>query len=71
MEDSIPQEEEIVKALFRMRSRKSPETQISIDHIKKWFRDAHPENEEEGEDKEALEKAKERWKLVVELVQNR
>ena len=56
--DSTPDEGEIIKALFRSRSKKSPGlTRISIDHIKEWYKTAHPK---EGEgDKEALRKWKE------------
>jgi len=62
--DSVPNEEEIRAALFRMRSRKSPGlTKISVDHMKEWWQKAHPE---EGEpDEEAVQV----WEKIVEVVQ--
>ena len=62
--DEIPTEEEIRRALFRMRSRKAPGlTQISIDDIKGWYNRAYPKAGE------ADENARKIWELVVELIQ--
>ena len=64
VEDRIPDEEEISRALFRMRSRKAPGlSNVTIDDIKVWYEDAYPE---EGE---GNEEAMCKWKKVVNLVQ--
>ena len=68
--DFVPQEEEIVKALFRMRSRKAPGlSRISIDHIKKWYKLSHPKEGDEKVAEDIFEKTLECWKLVIKLVQ--
>ena len=64
VDDSIPQEDEIRSALFKMRSRKAPGlTQLSVDHLKQWYNEGHPQ-EGDGD-----EKALEIWDNVVTLVQ--
>ena len=65
VDDSIPKEDEIRQALFRMRSIKAPGlSRLSVDHFKEWYKLAYPKNGEKG-DTEALA----RWNMVVELVQ--
>ena len=64
VKDDIPDEGEIIHALYQMRNRKAPGlTKISIDQIKRWYELAHPE---EGE---INENALTNWKLVVEIIQ--
>jgi DNA replication initiation complex subunit (GINS family) len=66
VEDGIPEEDEIKKALFRMRSRKAPGlTRISVDHMKMWYNLAFPQNSDVPPDEESLA----RWKTIVEIVQ--
>ena len=53
VEDGVPDEEEIHRAVFRMRSRKAPGlTGVSVDHIKLWYKLAYPSKGEK--DYEAL-----------------
>ena len=58
MNDSIPGEEEIAMALRKMRSRKAPGlSRISVDDLKRWYKDAHPHpNERKEVDPEASER---------------
>ena len=61
VDDSIPSEEEIKRALFRMRSRKSPGLSlISVDQLKEWCLAANQEKPDE--------KALETWMKIVEIV---
>ena len=47
VDDSIPEEEEIRRALFRMRNCKAPGlSRIAVEHLKAWYREAYPENED-------------------------
>ena len=47
--DEMPDEEEIRKALFYMRNRKTPGMMgITVEDMKAWYKDAHPEDIEEG-----------------------
>ena len=63
VEDSIPDEEEIVRALFMMKNQKSPGlTGITADVMKSWF---HLANTEEGERDAEAEEA---WRKLVEVV---
>ena len=65
VDDSIPDEEEIIRALFKMRNRKAPGmTKITAEVMKSWFHLAN--SKKEGEQDEA---AKEIWKKLVEVVQ--
>ena len=48
VEDSVPSEEEIHSALFKMRSRKAPGlTTIRVDHLKEWYKLSHPERRDQ------------------------
>ena len=61
VDDSIPSEEEIKRALFRMRSRKSPGLSlISVDQLKEWCLAANQEKPDE--------KTLEIWMRIVEIV---
>ena len=65
--DSIPDEEEIRFALFKMRNRKAPGlTRISVDHLKLWYRLAHPEKGSDPPTDSAIE----RWNSIVKIVQD-
>ena len=64
IEDSTPTEDEIRSALFKMRSRKAPGlTKLSIDHIKRWYKQGHPE-EGKGDDT-----ALQIWEKIVTIIQ--
>ena len=66
VDDTVPKEEEIRRAVFRMRSRKAPGlTQVSVDHLKWWYSRSHPEREGTTPNESALE----HWLLVVQIVQ--
>ena len=55
VDDSIPDEEEIRKALFRMRNKKAPGLMtITTEHMKLWYRLSHPKKGEKI-DKRALD----------------
>ena len=46
VDDSIPEEKEIIEALFRLKNRKAPGlTGITVEHLKGWYRLANPEDE--------------------------
>lgn len=65
MEDSVPSEEEIHSALFKMRSRKAPGlTTIRVDHPKEWYKLSHLERRDQAVDTEAARK----WTLVVKII---
>ena len=65
IDDSVPGEEEIRVALFKMKNRKSPGlTGITVEHLKKWYTLSHPKRGEP--DSGALAK----WSNVVEIVQS-
>ena len=50
VDDSIPEEEEIRRALFRMRNCKAPGlSAIAVEHLNAWYREAHPKNSDEKE----------------------
>ena len=69
VKDDIPTEDEISKALHRMRNRKAPGmTEISVDQIKEWYQDAYPKNED-GTEREGDTNALKNWNTVVILVQ--
>ena len=69
VKDDIPTEDEIIKALYRMRNRKAPGmTGVSIDHIKQWYKDAYPQNDD-GTKREGDADALKNWNTVVLLVQ--
>ena len=43
VDDSIPEEPEIVRALFRISSRKLPGlSKFSVDILKAWYKQDHP-----------------------------
>ena len=51
VDDSVPEEDEIVTALMKMRNRKAPGlSKISVDQMKIWYRRAFPEEEEKEGD---------------------
>ena len=62
--DTIPTEDEIRYALFKMRSRKaSGLTKLSVDHLKQWYKEGHPK---EGEgNAEAIDL----WQKIVTIIQ--
>ena len=61
VDDSMPSEEEIKRALFRMRSRKAPGLSlITVDKLKEWCLAATQEEPEE--------QALETWEKIVEIV---
>ena len=68
VDDGEPTEDEILRALAKMRNRKAPGmTGIAIDHIKLWYELAYPKTEDEVRiegDAEALK----RWNQVVLLI---
>lgn len=65
IDESILEEEEIIKTLFKMKNWKAPGMAgIKVDFIKTWFHMSHPREEEGVVDKEALGN----WKKVVEIV---
>ena len=62
IDDSIPQEEEIRAALFKMKNRKAPGlSKISVEELKEWCRQALEED--------ASTESKVLWGKIVELVQ--
>ena len=66
VEDSVPDEEEIKVALFKMRNRKAPGlSKISVDDLKTWYRLAHPETEDTVATSDL-----ERWKTIVKIIQD-
>ena len=71
LDDSVPNEGDIARTLFRIRSRKAAGlSKISFDHLKTWYKIFHPkEGDEEVEEEEVFIRALESWNLVVELVQ--
>ena len=66
VDDSIPEEKEIIEALFRLRNRMAPGlTGIMVEHLKEWYNLSHPE------DKDMSNKQAERnWKIIVKIIQN-
>ena len=65
MDDSKPEEGEIIKALMRMKNGKSPGlTGITVEDMKEWYNLTY---KLEG-DKD--EEAEEKWKLLVKIVQS-
>ena len=66
VDDSIPEEEEIIEALFRLRNRKAPGlTKITVEHLKEWYNLSHPEDKDMSN-----KKAERNWKIIVKIVQN-
>ena len=64
VDDTVPGEEEIKKALFEMRNRKAPgATNISIKNIKTWYHLTYPKNGGEPD-----EDAAHNWHSIVELI---
>ena len=64
VDDSVPHDDEIRRALFRMRSRKAPGlSRVSVDLLKSWYTRAHPR---EGDPEP---RAAELWRIVVDIVQ--
>jgi len=64
IDDSAPTEDEITLAVTRLKPGKSPgATKMTAAHLKKWYRQAHPLNEEDIPQPEA-------WNKLVELVQH-
>ena len=65
MDDSIPTEEEVVRALFQLKNWKAPGmTGITADLLKTWYCMSHPKEGRGDPDLTALEN----WEVVVELV---
>ena len=65
VDDSIPEEKEIIEALFRLKNRKAPGlTGITVEHLKGWYRSANPEDEEMLD-----EKAVRNWNLIIKIIQ--
>ena len=67
VKDSVPDEEEIKVALFKMRSQKAPGlSRISVDELKAWYRLAHPDTGDTEVDPSDVE----RWKTIVRIIQD-
>ena len=65
VDDSIPEEKEIIEALFRLKNRKAPGlTGITLEHLKGWYRLANPEDE-----KMIDKKAVRIWNMTVKIIQ--
>ena len=65
VDDSIPEEKEIIKALFKLKNRRAPGlTGITVEQLKGWYRLAHPEDE-----KMLDEKAERNWNLIIKIIQ--
>ena len=66
VKDTVPDETEIIFALFKMRNRKAPGlSRISVDDLKHWYHQAHPKDDEEAVDLSVLE----RWNAIVKIIQ--
>ena len=66
--NSIPGKDEIVRAFRKMRNRKaSGLSRISVDDLKRWYNDAHPE---EDENREADSDEIERWQTIVKIIKD-
>jgi len=64
IDDSVPSEDEITLAVKQLKSGKSlGATKMTVAHLKKWYRQAHPLKEEDIPQPEA-------WNKLVELVQH-
>ena len=65
VDDSIPEEKEIIKALFKLKNWRAPGlTGITVEQLKGWYRRAHPEDE-----KMLDEKAERNWNLIIKIIQ--
>ena len=66
IDDGPPSEGEVITALFCLKNRKSPGASgIRVEDLKRWYRNAHPENED---DPAPTEEDVTTWEELLELV---
>ena len=66
VDDSIPEEAEIIEALFKLRNRKAPGlTGISVEQMKLWYELSLSEDEKISINKEA----ERNWNIIVRIIQ--
>ena len=66
VDDSIPEEVDIIKALFKLRNRKAPGLSgITVEQMKLWYELSHSEDEKISINKEA----ERNWNIIMKIIQ--